>query len=374
MLAEIGLLLLVLGVSAFFASKFKFSVVPVYLVLGLALGEGGLVPLSLSEEFLTTGAQIGAILLLLLLGLEYSGPELASAIKKRRSVGVIDFLANAIPGAAVALVLGWGFIGAILLGGITYVSSSGIAAQLIRESGWQRSELSRRVTSALVIEDLALAPYLPLLTALISGASAMTGLISVSLAIAMTALALVVSFKGENALGKILNTQSPGALLLTVFGAALAAAGAAELVGFSSAVAAFLVGLVLTGEVANTVRGRLAPLRDLFAAIFFLFFGLGVNPTDIPAALPLALLLAVLGIAGKMFTGWWLAKDMSDSMAWYRAGAFLIPRGEFSIVIAALAAQSALGGQIQTVTLTYVLLTTIASSIVLRLFRSKFEA
>ena len=372
-LAEIGLILLVLGIAAFIAVKIKLSVVPFYLAIGLALGKGGLVPLDLSESFLNTGAQLGAILLLLMLGLEHSGPNLAAAFLERKSIGAIDFALNAIPGAIIGFFLGWGILGAVVLGGITYVSSSGIASQMMKETGWQRSEVSRRVTTVLVVEDLTLAPYLPLLTTLVAGTGAIAGFLSVTVAILVTALALLFSFRGENALGRILNVQAQGGLLLTVFGAALFAAGSAELIGFSSAVAAFLVGLALTGEVALAVRLRLSPLRDLFAALFFLFFGLSVSPAEMIAVLPLALLLTALGVAGKMYVGWNIARDMSDGSAWKRAGAFLIPRGEFSIVIAGLAASTAFGGQLQALTITYVLLTSLAASIALRTFRSSFE-
>jgi CPA2 family monovalent cation:H+ antiporter-2 len=372
-LAEIGLVLLALGIAAFIAVRIKLSVVPFYLVIGLSLGQGGLVPLDLSESFLNTGAQLGAILLLLMLGLEHSGPNLAAAFLERKSIGAIDFALNAIPGALIGFLLGWGILGAVVLGGITYVSSSGIASQMMKETGWQRSEISRRVTTVLVVEDLTLAPYLPLLTTLVAGAGAIAGFLSVTVAVLVTAVALLISFRGEDALGKVLNTQAHGGLLLTVFGAALFAAGSAELVGFSSAVAAFLVGLALTGEVAYAVRLRLAPLRDLFAAVFFLFFGLSVDPADMIPVLPLALLLTILGVAGKMYVGWNIAKDMSDGNAWKRAGAFLIPRGEFSIVIAGLAATTTFGGQLQALTITYVLLTSLAASFALRAFRSSFE-
>lgn len=372
-LAEIGLVLLVLGIAAFIAVRIKLSVVPFYLAIGLSLGQGGLFPLDLSESFLNTGAQLGAILLLLMLGLEHSGPNLAAAFMERKSIGAIDFALNAVPGALIGFLLGWGILGAVVLGGITYVSSSGIASQMMKETGWQRSEVSRRVTTVLVVEDLTLAPYLPLLTTLVAGAGAIAGFLSVAVALLVTGVALLISFRGENALGKVLNTQAQGGLLLTVFGAALFTAGSAELIGFSSAVAAFLVGLALTGEVAHAVRLRLSPLRDLFAALFFLFFGLSVSPVEMFEVLPLALILTVLGVAGKMYVGWNIAKDMSDGAAWKRAGAFLIPRGEFSIVIAGLAASTTFGGKLQALTITYVLLTSIAASIALRTFRSSFE-
>jgi CPA2 family monovalent cation:H+ antiporter-2 len=372
-LAEIGIMLLALGILAYLAVRLTISVVPMYLGVGLALGNGGIAPLNFSEDFLAIGAQLGAILLLLMLGLEHSGPNLVEGFRERKSTGIIDIAVNGIPGAVAGLLLGWGPVGALALGGITYVSSSGIAAQMMREFGWNRSELSRRVTTVLVVEDLALAPYLPLLSTLVAGLGVLAGVISVGVALVVTVVALVISFKGQDAFGRILNTSSQGALLLTVFGIALAVAGFSEMVGFSSAVAAFLVGLILTGEVAEAVRRRLSPLRDLFAAIFFVFFGLGVNPADILPVLPLAATLAVLGIAGKMFVGWFIARGMSDRLAWKRAGAFLVPRGEFSILIAALAASTVFGPYLQALTMAYVLITSIAASLLLRFFRSGLE-
>lgn len=371
LLAEVGAALLVLGIVAFIANRLKFSVVPLYLLIGLAIGEGGLIPISLSEEFLTTGAQIGAIMLLLLLGLEYSAYDLAKAFKERKSAGFIDVVANATPGFIIGWLLGWGFGGALALAGITYVSSSGIAAQLIKEMGWRRSEVSKRAIGVLVFEDLALAPYLPLLTAVVLGVSAWAGIISVSIALVITGLVILISFKGTARWSKILDPNEPGGLLLTVFGAALLAAGLADMIGFSGVVAAFLLGLLLTGEVAETARARLGPIRDIFAAIFFLFFGITTNPADLPAVLPLALLITVLGVAGKYLVGWWVTRDLHDPLSALRATAFLIPRGEFSMVIAALAAPIVLGVELQALTLAYVIMTAFIASIMLRLLRSK---
>ncbi len=372
-LTEIGAALLVLGIVAFIANRLKFSVVPLYLLIGLAIGEGGLIPMSVSQEFLDTGSQIGAIMLLLLLGLEYSAYDLSKAFKERKSAGLIDFLATSIPGFILGLVLGWGVAGAFALAGITYVSSSGIAAQLIKEMGWRRSEVAKRATGILVFEDLALAPYLPLLTSVVLGVAVWSGFLSVAIALAITGLVILISFKGSSKLVKILDPSEPGGLLLTVFGAALLAAGLADLVGFSGVVAAFLIGLLLTGEVAETARARLSPIRDIFAAIFFLFFGITTNPADLPSVLPLALLLAALGIAGKYLVGWWVTRDMTDRLSTWRATGFLIARGEFSMVIAALAAPIVLQVQLQALTLAYVIITAFAASIVLRFTRSSLE-
>lgn len=372
-LLEIGGVLLLLGTIAFIAARIALSAVPLFLALGLAFGQGGVAPLELSSQFLNTGAQIGAILLLLLMGLEYSAREISETFRSSKSVILLDLIINGIPGALIALVLGWGLQGALLLGGITYVSSSGIASELIRESGWARSQVAKRTIAVLVSEDLILAPYLPLLTSTILGVGLISGLISVSVALVITGFILLISVKRENFFSKLFRRYSASALLLTVFGSALIAAGAAGLAGFSGAIAAFLVGLLLTGEVATAVRTRLAPLRDFFAAIFFIFFGLSVDPSEIVKVLPLALLLTVLGGAGKFFIGWWTARDLQDPMSWRRVGSFLIPRGEFSVIIAGFSTTLTFTSEIKALTIAYVIATTLTASLLLRFFRSGFE-
>lgn len=372
-LAELGGMLLLLGIVAFIAARLKFSVVPLYLVIGLLIGQGGFGVVQLSEDFLNIGAQLGAILLLLLLGLEYSASDLAKSFTERKSAGLFDFAVNFLPASLLAVLFGWGAIAALAVGGIAYVSSSGITSELLRETGWRRSELSKRIVAVLVFEDLALAPYLPILTAIVLGLSAAAGLLSVSFALIITGLVLIISFRGKANWQRVLNPDVPSGLLLTVFGSALLAAGVADLAGFSGAVAAFLVGLLLTGEVANTVRGRLGSLRDLFAAIFFLFFGLATDLTELIELLPLIALFVLLGTIGKFAVGWWIAKDLSDAMSWKRAGAFLTPRGEFSMVIAALAGPAVVSINLQAITLGYVTITAIIGSLMLRFMRSGFD-
>jgi CPA2 family monovalent cation:H+ antiporter-2 len=369
-LIEIGGALLLLGLVAYGAARIGVSAVPFFLITGLAFGNGGFVEIQVSEDFFNIGAQIGALLLLLLLGLEYSTREISTALKERLRAGLIDLL-NAIPGVVLAVILGWPLVGVIAMGGITYVSSSGIAAQLIRDSGWSRSEVARRTISILVLEDLILAPYLPLVTALALGIGVVGGVISVGVAIAITGIVLLLGVRNERFFSRILNSREPNALLLTVFGLALFAAGIATLIGFSGAVAAFLVGLLLTGEVAEAVRIRLAPLRDLFAALFFLFFGLATNPLDILSTLPYVIPLVVFGVITKFITGRSIGKGLSDPMSWLRISAFLVPRGEFSIVIAGLLAGLSFSTELQAITASYVILTTVVGSFLVLLFQSQ---
>jgi len=122
-----------------------------------------------------------------------------------------------------------------------------------------------------------------------------------------------------------------------VLGLTLLVAGAAQRLQVSSAVGAFLVGIALSGAVAHQARELLGPIRDLFAAIFFLFFGLQTDPSQLPGALPIALALALVTTLTKVGTGWWAAKRASIGMRGrLRAGLTLAAHGEFSIVIAGL--------------------------------------
>lgn len=372
-LVEIGGVLLLLGLLTVVAEKLKLSVVPFYLLAGLAFGKGGLFPLALSEDFLKLGAEIGALLLLLMLGLEYSARDLANSMQNRWHLGLIDFAANAVPAGLLAFALGYGWFGALAFSGIMFVSSSGIASQLMRETGWARSEVAKRTTGILVIEDLLLAPYLPLISTIALGVGLLAGVISVGIALGITVLIFVISFKNESFLSGFLNRLGASGLLLVVFGAAMLFSGSSTLIGFSGAVAAFLFGLLLAGEVAQAVRRRLAPLRDLFSAIFFVFFGLSTSALDVLYVLPIALAFLALGVVGKMVVGYYTAKDMHDNYNWRRVGAFLVPRGEFSMVIASIVAVAGKLANVQAITLTVVILSTFVSSILLRFFRSKLD-
>jgi len=370
---EIGGVFILLGLLSWGALKLKISAVPLFLIAGLSLGKGGLFPLELSEQFLNVGAEIGALLLLLVLGFEYSAKELADTMRKRWHAGVVDVLFNALPGAALALAFGFGPLGALAFGGIMFVSSSGIASQLIRETGWAKSNVAKRTTAVLVFQDILLAPYLPLLAAMTLGLGVWAGLVSVGIALAITVGVFLVGMgrhiPGLNSLAH----RGPGVLLLLVFGAALAVAGAANLAGFSGAVAVFLLGMLLTGEVAESLRHRFAPLRELFSAIFFLFFGLSISALDVLAVMPIALAFAVAGILGKYVVGWWVGRDMTDPLSWKRIGAFLSSRGEFSMIIATtVVTQQALAG-VKEITLAIVVLTTIFSTLAMRWYRSRLE-
>ncbi len=365
---EFGLLLLVLGALARVAHMLSMSAVPLYLLAGLLFGDGGVFGVEVSDGFLEVVAELGVLILLLLLGLEYSGDELVRTAKQQGKTGLVDIVLNATPGVVIALILGWGLPGAVALGGITYISSSGIISQVVRDLRWRRNPETRPVVSVLIIEDLVMAPYLPILTVILTGTGLAAGLISVSVALVVVAVVIGVSMRGSRRIRRLFNTRDPVSLLLLVFGAAIAAAGIAGFADFSPAVAAFLVGLLLTDEVAEVARRRLDPLRDLLAAVFFAYFGITTDPGDIPGVLLPAIILVIVTILTKFATGWFAAKTVQGTtVGKLRAGALLSARGEFSIVIAGLVAISGvLPPQFNALVATYVLITATVAPLMAR--------
>ncbi|PRX96145.1 cation:proton antiporter [Allonocardiopsis opalescens] len=368
LLLEFGGLLLGLGLVGTVAARFGISPIPLYLLAGLAFGEGGLLPLSTSEEFVATGAEIGVILLLLILGLEYSAEELVAGLRRSAPVGLLDLVLNATPGAAFALLLGWGPVAAVVLGGVTYATSSGITAKLLSDLGWLGNRESPTVLSILVIEDLAMAVYLPILTTVLAAAGVVSGAISLGLAVAAVALVLLGALRFGRHIERFVASPNEEVLLLKVLGLAILVAGLAHQLHVSAAVGAFLVGIALSEPLAASARQLLEPLRDLFAAVFFVFFGLQTDPGDFAPVAALAALLAVIGIATKLVTGYIAARSAgAGRLGGARAGAALIPRGEFSIVVAGLAVAAGVDSDLATLAVAYVLIVAVVGPLAARL-------
>src|SRR3954464_2267541 len=118
---ELGAALVGLAVLARLASRWGFSAIPLYLIAGLAFGNGGIAPLHLTQGFISLGAEIGVLLLLFMLGLEYSGDELRRNLRSGFPAGAIDFVLNFTPGVIAGWLLGWKPLAAVLLGGVTYI-------------------------------------------------------------------------------------------------------------------------------------------------------------------------------------------------------------------------------------------------------------
>lgn len=357
-LIELGAIFFGLGVLGRLAWKIGISPIPFYLLGGLAFGSGGLIPLEGIEDFASLASEIGVILLLLLLGLEYSAAELVTGLKRSWVAGLVDLALNAAPGVAVALMLGWGPVGALAMAGVTYISSSGIVAKVLGDLGRLGNRETPVVLSILVFEDLAMAVYLPILTAVLAGATLVGGLTAIGISLAVVTVVLVLALRFGRYVSAIVDSPDPEVFLLRVLGAALLVAGFASQLQVSAAVGAFLLGIAISGSTAENATRMLEPLRDLFAAMFFVVFGLNTVPSSIPPVLGVALALAVVTTVTKLLTGWWAARRQGiGRLGRARAGAALVARGEFSIVIAGLAVSAgAVDEQLAALATAYVLI------------------
>ncbi|CAL9578640.1 K(+)_H(+) antiporter subunit KhtU [Actinosynnema sp. ALI-1.44] len=367
-LVQLGAVFFGLGLLGKMAWRIGISPIPLYLIGGLAFGQGGLVPLHGIEDFTHIASEIGVILLLLLLGLEYSAAELMTGLKRSWMAGVVDIVLNAAPGAIAALILGWGPVGALAMAGVTYISSSGIIAKVLGDLGRLGNRETPVVLSVLVFEDLAMAVYLPILTAVLAGVSFLGGLSAVGISLLAITVVLVIALRFGKYVSALVDSPDPEVFLLKVLGAALLVAGVAAQLQVSAAVGAFLLGIAISGSTAENATRMLEPLRDLFAAMFFVVFGLNTDPASIPPVLALAIILAAVTTVTKVATGWWAAQRQGiGRLGRARAGAALVARGEFSIVIASLAvASGGVDGELAALATAYVLLMAVLGPVAAR--------
>ena len=375
--AELGGVFVLLGIIARVAVKLHIASAPLFLLAGVGFGVGGVADLDFSQPFIGVAAEVGAIMLLLFLGLEFSAKTIVNEVRLHRKTAVVDLFLNATPGAVIALLLGWNVVFVVAMAGITYVSSSGIATQVAREMGWKSRPEWKSLVTILVLEDLVMAPYLPVLAAIGGAASFLSGAFGVGSGLFVVAVLLFVGARGGKPFAFLLKADSGASLLLTTFGLALFAGGVAAMFDFSSAVAAFFVGLLITGELAEAIRIRMAPLRDVFAAVFFVFFGLQTDPSDVVAKLPIAMILVLITWATKVATVYYALGQSGVTATHrrfcaFRGGSVLSARGEFSVAIAALVIGFAGSPEgLQGIVASYVLLSALVGPFVARFFDRK---
>ncbi len=364
---ELGITIIGLAVLTRLASRWGFSTIQLYLLAGLAFGKGGLAPLHFSEDFVHIGSEIGVLLLLFMLGLEYTGEELMLNLRSGLPAGLVDLVLNFPPGFAAGLLLGWSPLAALLLGGVTYISSSGVIAKVLAELGRMNNPETPLILSILVLEDLAMAVYLPLVAVLLVGQDLGTGLVAILVALATVGIVLFVAVRFGPVLSRLVAHQSDEVILFSVLGIVLLVAGAAQRLQVSAAIGAFLVGIALSGPIVKQTHRLISPLRDLFAAIFFLFFGLQIDPATLPPVLIPAVGLGLVSMLTKLVTGGWAARRAGiKSMGSLRTGAALVARGEFSIVIAGLGVGAGLEPQLGPLAAAYVLFLAILGPVIAR--------
>ncbi|WP_436931642.1 cation:proton antiporter [Halosimplex halobium] len=346
-LVEVGIGLAALALAGYLAHRVSLSVIPAYIVAGIVVGPHAPtslfgVPLTLvpETEFIDVLAELGVVLLLFFLGLEFSVDQLLADRRRILAAGTVDLALNLGVGLAIGLAFGLGVVPTLFVGGVVYISSSAIVTKSLIEQGWIANPESGPILGTLVYEDLFIAGYLAVLAALVAGGGDVATVArDVGVAFAFLAVLAVAAWGGTAVLDRAFALESDELFVLGVLATTTLVAGAALTLGLSEAVAAFFVGAGFsqTGHV-DRIEHHVVAVRDLFAAFFFFSIGLTIDVTVLPSVAGLLAAAVVLSTASKLVSGTVSGRlyDLSPLRS-LRTGIGLVPRGEFSLVIAALA-------------------------------------
>ena len=302
-------------------------------------------PLNFESADVELIAVFGLILLLFNLGLEFDQDEFYGNARRLLISGGTRILINFGVGFGIGLWVGWGTREALIIAGMTGVSSSAIITKLFIELRRLANRETPTILGIMVLEDVFIAFYLAIVGIIVSGETDLWPIIG-QLAISFTFLIVMFALArfGGRLVARLVNTRDDELFTLLFFGLAVMFAGLGELLGVSDAIGAFLIGLVLG---ATRFRARIEqlalPLRDVFAAFFFLNFGLALDVSAfgqvvLPVAVAVVLTLLVNGLGGQLIA-WQNGLTRREGL---NASAMLTNRGEFALILATLAAGAGL--------------------------------
>jgi CPA2 family monovalent cation:H+ antiporter-2 len=336
-LGDLALVLCVAAVTTVLFRRLRQPVVLGYLLAGLIVGPYTPVPLFASSESLETLSELGVILVMFSIGLDFSLRKLAHVFPRAGLVGLIEIGVLLWLGYGAGRALGWSSAQSFFAGAMVSISSTMIIAKVFAEHGVPR-KLSDLVMGVLVVEDLAAILMLAILTAVASGEHA-SGVIA-STAGRLFAFLFALTVGGylfvPRAIRAVAKLASPETLLVASVGLCFAFALLAEAAGYSVALGAFLAGsLVAESGRHRQVEALIAPLRDLFAAVFFVSVGSLVDPVAVAENGGAILLFGAIVVVGKV-VGVTLGSFLSgyDPSTSLRAGMSMPQIGEFSFILA----------------------------------------
>ncbi|KZC17309.1 potassium transporter [Rhodanobacter sp. FW510-R12] len=338
---DLAVVMLVAGATTIVFQRLHQPVLLGYILAGVLIGPHAPGMLVADPRAIDDISNLGVVLLMFTLGLEFS-------VRKLREVG-IGVLAVAVGEVGVMLwagigagqLLGWKGMDALFLGATISLSSTMVATRTLAENGQQQQPFAKPVVGLLVAEDLLAIVMLTLLTAIAIGGSTLAET-AFTLIGHLGLFVVVMMILGLLLLPRLVDYVAgfgrDETLLVSVLGICFGASLLAAWMGFSMALGAFLAGAVVAeSRSVGRVLQLVEPLRDMFAALFFVAIGLKIDPAMLwQYALP-ALAIAAVVIVGKTLAcGLGVFLVGHDARASFRAGLSMAQIGEFSFVIATL--------------------------------------
>ena len=366
-LLAIGAAFLAAAFLARLGSRIGLPTITLFILAGILLGPHtpGLVIVDDASDLEMLSA-LGLVLLLFYLGLEFHLDDLKSGGTRLLAAGGIYLLLNIGTGLGFGFALGWGAREALVLAGVIGISSSAIVTKILIDSGRIRRPETRLILGIIVVEDLFLALYLAALQPILSGAhGAAEMILQAAKAFGFLLLLAAAARYGSRMAGRLLAVRDNELFVVSFLGAAVLVAGVSEFLGVTDAIGAFMAGLILGGTpLAGRIRGLVHPLRDAFAAIFFFAFGLAIDPGDVVSVLGPVAVAAGLTIVVNVVAGLIVARlhrygpGPAGSIA-----TTLVARGEFALILAAMAAAAGLDARLAPFIAGYVLVLAVVGPI-----------
>ncbi len=330
----------VLAVLGLVASRFGLSAIPAYLLAGLLLGPNEPRLLSIIEPSEVTRfvAELGIIFLLFFLGLEFTLDRLRRSGMHLGIGGTIDFVVNAGLGLIVGVAAFGISFAALVLAGAIYVSSSAVAVKGLIDFRRLADDETDLVLAILIVEDLAIAFVLAFAGG--GGGELVDTLALVSKAIGFIAVSLAASRWLARPIDRLLDAMPREFFLLFTFALLIGMSAISYKLGLSEAIGALMAGVVLSGtSVRHEIEERFLGFRDIFAALFFFVFGLSIDVeafSSLGWLLALAVVLSVIGKLGGTYAAGRVG-GFSPRQS-LNAGTALVARGEFTVILAQVAA------------------------------------
>lgn len=359
-LIVLGILLLVAYVLGRLGKFVGLPAIPVYMLVGLlASPHTGWFPLNFESHYIELIAIFGLILLLFNLGLEFDQDEFFGNFGKLIVSGGSYILINMGVGLVFGFMVGWGTREALIIAGMTATSSSAIVTKLLIELRRLANTETPMILGVTVVEDIFIAIYLAIVSVVLSGETDFWPVVGkLAVAFAFLVIMFTIARWGGRFVSRLFRTKDDELFTILFFGFAVLFAGLGEIIGVTDAIGAFLIGLVLGAtKYRNKIEHIAIPLRDVFAAFFFLNFGLALDPAKFPSVLvPVlvaVLLTIVLNIAAGQFVAW---INGFGVQAGINTTVILQNRGEFALILATLSLAAGLDERIQPFAGLYVLI------------------
>lgn len=362
---EVGLAFAIMAGVGLLASRLRISTVPFFIIAGMFLGphapQFGVLDFRFiqSAPLIEFMGRIGVLFLLFYLGLEFSVSRLVKAGRKITIGGSIHIGINFTASVLFGYLMGMPLKEILIIGGVMTITSSAIIAKVLIDLKRTANPETEMILGIVMFDDIFLAVYLSIVSGLVlSGATSLLEVLKAGgVALGFMLAILILGRLAKPWLNKLLNVGSTEVFMLIVFGMLFLISGFGETIHVAEAIGALLFGLVMAEtDHRERIEHLVMPMRDFFGALFFFSFGLTIDPFGLGGAVGPALVAVVVSLIANVVAGILAGRSAGLShRASTNIGLTIVSRGEFSIIVANLAAAGGLLASLQPFAALYVL-------------------